>query len=409
MLLTTYLAAALSIQRAAALVISDPNIWDNRIPDASHIWRQTQSKSKDATDRSDQTPDGRIELKPTVSAIKPSTRKLTGKFLQITDIHPDPYYKTYANTDEESACHRGKGVSGYYGAETSDCDTPLSLVNATFAWLKENLRDEVDFIIWTGDSARHDNDEDMPRSRKQVISQNEFVVSKFLEAFGKPENWHDDDPTNDFLIPVIPTLGNNDILPHNVMTAGPNSWTTSYLKTWRQFIPEEQRHQFQRGGWFSSEVIPNQLAVFSLNTLYFFTSNAATDGCAAKSEPGFEQFEWLRAQLNIVRARGMKAILMGHVPPARVESKVSWDETCWQKYTLWTHQFRDVIVAGLYGHMNIDHFLLQDWNDVKKHIRNGKAKINEQTVIGLADDDSDPSLVPNYFPTVRVYSYNISG
>lgn len=71
----------------------------------------------------------------------------------------------------------------------------------------------------------------------------------------------------------------------------------------------------------------------------------------------------------------MKAILLGHVPPARVDSKESWDETCWQKYTLFTRQFRDVIVGSLYGHMNIDHFMLQDFEHIEKDTENGKMGI----------------------------------
>jgi endopolyphosphatase len=394
-----------------------------------------------------------------------ATRKLTGKFLHITDVHPDPYYKVHSNTDVEGACHRGKGPAGYYGAETTDCDSPLTLVNATFEWIRQNLRDEVDFVIWTGDSARHDNDEDIPRSPKQVIEQNEILVKAFLHAFGKDDNFDDDDPLNDFVVPIIPSFGNNDVLPHNIMVEGPNEWTTRYLTTWRQFIPEHERHQFHRGGWFTVEVIPNKLAVFSLNTLYFFASNSGVDGCVSKHEPGFEQFEWLRVQLTELRRRGMKAILMGHIPPARTESKTSWEESCWQKYTLWMHSFRDVIVAGLYGHMNIDHFMLQDFDDVKKHVRKGieyneddgvnddvrkrnkKSKFSitsaQDYLVSLRDTFSRipklsakpksdkklpdygkiggefgerysltlvaPSVVPNYFPTIRVFSYNISG
>jgi endopolyphosphatase len=105
---------------------------------------------------------------------------------------------------------------------------------------------------------------------------------------------------------------------------------------------------------------------------YFFSSNSGVDGCANKHEPGYEHMEWLRIQLQILRDRGMKAILMGHVPPARVDSKESWDETCWQKYTLWQRQFRDVIVGGLYGHMNIDHFMLQDFDEISKDADKGR-------------------------------------
>ena len=306
-------------------------------------------------------------------------------------------------------------------------------------------------------------------------------MNKFVEVFGKQDNINDTDPTNDFIIPIIPTFGNNDILPHNILTSGPNRWTKKYSSIWRKFIPEEQRHGFERGGGFFVEVIPNKLAVFSLNTLYFFDSNTAVDGCAAESEPGYEHMEWLRIQLEFLRQRGMKAIMTGHVPPARTESKTSWDETCWQKYTLWMRQYRDVVVGSVYGHMNIDHFLLQDIKEVNIDALNGDfddddifreafddelttqssaeylselriewshlpdpEKIKHLLTIGFDDEDQyrgvaarkrkgngkkqeaffrkiggrwgeryssalvSPSVVPNYFPTIRVIEYNIT-
>ena len=237
---------------------------------------------------------------------------------------------------------------------------------------------------------------------------------------------------------------------------------------------------------------------------YFFTSNSGVDGCAKKKEPGYEQFEWLRIQLQIMRDRGMSAILIGHVPPARVNSKESWDETCWQKYTLWEKQYRDVIVASIFGHMNIDHFMLQDFHHIKKGAKKGlmatsdiqatieeqenglltdgevtvasasdylvdlrsrwsklpspqkKNKKKQQSIGAYIDEDEDqeipsiwqktlslfkkpskkpnggskktfldkiggryaerysvslvsPSVVPNYFPTIRIFEYNITG
>jgi endopolyphosphatase len=186
----------------------------------------------------------------------------------------------------------------------------------------------------------------------------------------------------------------------------------------------------------------------------------------------------------------MKAMLMGHVPPARVDSKMSWDETCWQKYTLWQKQYRDVIVGNFFGHMNIDHFMLQDFKDIKKGFKKGyspaelegpraKYAVNEElTVMSAADylidlrgsfskiptvsdklrifDDEEgesswldslvsifmskegkkkhgkkpqnpfskiggeygeryslsfvqASVIPNFFPTLRVFEYNITG
>jgi endopolyphosphatase len=233
------------------------------------------------------------------------------------------------------------------------------------------------------------------------VEQNELLVTKFVEVFGKDDNINDTDPTNDFTIPIVPTFGNNDMMPHKIFEAGPNKWTLKYLKIWRNFIPEAQRHQFQRGGWFYVEVIPNNLAVISMNTMYFFDSNSAVDGCADKSEPGYEHMDWLRIQLQFLRDRGMKAILMGHVPPARTDNKLSWDETCWQKYSLWMRQYRDVIVGSLYGHMNIDHFMLQDFKDIGKDTKAGKMEIMNTRVSMLEDGEITTASASDYLIDLR--------
>jgi endopolyphosphatase len=351
-------------------------------------------------------------------------------------------------------------------------------VNETFNWIEANLKDQIDFVIWTGDSARHDNDELIPRTDDEVVEINKFMAQKWVDLFGIRQNPPGPGSIPRVSVPVVPTLGNNDITPHNIFRAGPNRWTKRFAEVWRQFIPEDQRHSFAEGGWFLSEVIPSKLVVISLNTMYFFESNSAVDGCNDKSQPGYEHMEWLRVQLQLLRSRGMKAILMGHVAPAHSQKKL-WDETCWQKYTLWMHRYRDVVVGSLYGHMNIDHFMLQDSHDVE--IEFGAKKTSDGLVTTLSKEDYltslrsewselpsppsclfedattmdeetgvgstkkgkkgkhnkgkksekkrrkylkkiggewaerysvslvSPSLVPNYFPTLRVVEYNITG
>ena len=54
-------------------------------------------------------------------------------------------------------------------------------------------------------------------------------MDKFVEVFGKTDNIDDPDPTNDFVIPIVPTFGNNDMLPHNIFAPGPNKWTKEYM------------------------------------------------------------------------------------------------------------------------------------------------------------------------------------
>jgi endopolyphosphatase len=328
-------------------------------------------------------------------------------------------------------------------------------------------------VIWTGDSARHDNDEKLPRTADEIVELNDFLSQKWVSIFGQEGISETSNAVPKMSIPVIPTFGNNDIMPHNIFHEGPNKWTKRFADIWNPFIPEDQRHTFVEGGWFTTEVVPGRLAVISLNTMFFFDSNSAVDGCNTKSEPGYEHMEWLRVQLKILRSRNMKAILMGHVPPARSSEKKNWDETCWQKYTLWTHQYRDVVVGSLYGHMNIDHFMLQDSNkvdidseadgkvsvsskaDYLQSLRNQWSSlpspppgIFEELDLTLNPEDLSelepakknkkgkkkehkkqkflekiggpwaerysvslvsPSLVPNFFPSLRVIDYNVTG
>ena len=194
-------------------------------------------------------------------------RKLHGRFLHITDLHPDPFFQVHSSTERDDACHRGSGPAGFYGAETTDCDSPYSLINGTFKWIDENLRRSIDFVIWTGDSARHANDDQIPRTEEQILGQNRFIVNKFLEVFRKQGEQSTDGSGDGVLVPIVPTLGNNDLMPHNVLAPGPNRWTKAFADIWRRFIPDQQRRLFEIGGWFYVEVIPHRLAVFSLNTM----------------------------------------------------------------------------------------------------------------------------------------------
>lgn len=49
--------------------------------------------------------------------------------------------------------------------------------------------------------------------------------------------------------------------------------TKSHGSIWSDFIPAEEYHVFQRGAYYSSEVIPDKLAVISLNTIYWYDAN----------------------------------------------------------------------------------------------------------------------------------------
>jgi endopolyphosphatase len=48
---------------------------------------------------------------------------------------------------------------------------------------------------------------------------------------------------------------------------------------WNDYIPAEDYHVFQRGAYFAIDVIPDKLAVISLNTLYWYDANKGEFPC----------------------------------------------------------------------------------------------------------------------------------
>ena len=194
---------------------------------------------------------------------------------------------------------------------------------------------------------RHDSDNTHPRTQDQINQMNNAIAKRFLEAFPISAE-------TGRRLPLVPSIGNNDVYPHNIMNPGPNPILQHYSDIWSEFIPDGQMNTFRRGGYYSSEVVPGRISVFGLNTLYFYIHNAAVDGCKDEDEPGTEQMDWLETELASLRDRKMVAYLTGHVPP----EKKSYSPTCYKRYTKLALEYQDVIVGHLFGHANIDHFFL---------------------------------------------------
>jgi len=306
-----------------------------------------------------------------------SQRRLHGRFLHITDIHPDRFYEENApiknlchpDTEESNLQNGGKNdwsssLAPRFGKAMSGCDASVDLMEYTLKWINETLRGHIDFVIWTGDNIRHDNDRQIPRTESQIFEMNEIVSGKFRDIF---ENKRTADP-RDFDIEVVPSLGNNDVFPHNMFSLGPTLQTREMFKIWDVFIPQEQRRWFDRGVTYLKEVIPGKLAVISINTLYLYKANPLVDNCNSKKEPGYQLLLWLGYTLEELRQRNMKVWLSGHVPPI----PKNFDKSCYDKFTLWTHEYRDIIVGGVYGHMNMDHFIPIDGEKARRDLESLK-------------------------------------
>ncbi|KAL3230761.1 Endopolyphosphatase [Nakaseomyces bracarensis] len=300
-------------------------------------------------------------------------RKLHGRFLHITDIHPDPYYAEGSSLEE--LCHAGKpgkrkDKARKFGVAMGGCDSPMLLMERTLSWIEDNLKDQVDFVVWTGDNIRHDNDRRYPRTEQQIFDMNAEVAERMKNIFRD----HDSMDPRAFNVPVVPSIGNNDVFPHNLFSLGPTLQTREYYRIWNDFIPEEQQRMFDRDASFFTEVIPGKLAVLSLNTLYLFKANPLVDNCDSRKQPGYPLLLWLGYVLDEIRERGMKVWITGHVPPIAK----NYDSSCYNKFSLWMHEYRDVIIGGLYGHMNVDHFIPVDIHAVRESMDEEMLLINQE-------------------------------
>ncbi|KAJ2376760.1 Endopolyphosphatase, partial [Coemansia sp. RSA 2607] len=270
-----------------------------------------------------------------------------GRFLHITDLHVDPNYREGSTT--YSQCHRpppaklhafnnavgggaqdGHRDTGPFGIAQAKCDSPVALINATSAYLRAVWADSLDFVVWTGDSGRHDGDAENPRSFDEIIHQNRIATAAMRRAF----------PAR---TPVVPNIGNNDISPHNELAAPGHKRAAKTFRlladAWGDYVPPDQRATFLYGGYFARDVVDYDtsstgsggargLTALSLNTIYWYRANAKVGGCRADDSPGLAQLAWMRYQMRRARERRRDIVLLGHVAPSRD----NYRPTCYHGY-----------------------------------------------------------------------------
>ncbi|KAI3484772.1 hypothetical protein L1887_52058 [Cichorium endivia] len=259
-------------------------------------------------------------------------------------------------------------------------------------WAANNLVGKdggIDFVIWTGDSARHDNDDKLPRSSKEIFELNRWTLDQLERAFPG--------------VPLVPSVGNNDIFPHNILFPGPNAVTKEYVQIWQDHVPEYEFHTFEQGGYYVKELLPNRLAAMSLNTLYFYDNNKAVDGCVRTkrkhktSIPERPNSTGWRCSWICSDSAACRCICWAMFRPPRATtlhdatSGIRISKTRRAVYTA-AHNDAAVLQEGLPGDLRQDYSTLP-----------GKGRTNEDlySVFFIA-----PSIIPTYYPSMRLWTYN---
>ncbi|KAJ3106959.1 Endopolyphosphatase [Phlyctochytrium planicorne] len=336
----------------------------------------------------------------------------SGTFLHVTDIHLDPAYKE--GTAVKNLCHRkdevdaSLNVAGKFGAIATDCDSPIALLDATFEFMKGNPNtNNPDFIIMTGDAARHDRDKVQARTDEDTLSDHRAVIKYFADTWDLGK------------IPLFPTIGNNDVFDHNSVAANTISpLLTNLLKIWEPLnLGLDKIDTFINAGYYSKQIFPNKnLHIISLNTMWLYKRNVKTTDCTTPDNPGTVMLDWFEAKLGEIRNGKGKAYVMGHIPPKDEFNARMYFDACYERYNGIVGRNLDVISAHFHGHVNQD--MLTFMTDAK-----GKFELTvvNATVRPLEFDPrmdgngivhvftTAPSIIPVFNPSVRVYGYGRDG
>ncbi len=295
-----------------------------------------------------------------------------GTFVQVTDMHYDPYYEegTWAECwrgDEVTypCCHsweikEGNRTAGKIG--DYNCDSPMILLDDMFKFLQKL---DPSMVLWTGDTAGNNVLSQSPWQNLHAIK---MVTDKFKKYIPNAM--------------VYPCYGNHDTWPAD-QVMNPPEWDWLFDNVadyWGQWVKDKN---LRRAGFYS-QLIDKNLRLISLNTLYYDSNNIFEVNKEADI-----QWRWFENTLENARISKEKVWIIGHVFPGNGESKNNYS----RNYNNVVTKYKDIITGQFYGHSHKDEFRL---------IRN--LSTNEPTSMFYIAPSVTPISIMN--PSVRVYYYN---
>jgi len=286
-----------------------------------------------------------------------------GYFWHISDFHFD------ANLTEDgpnAACwspsnsrNGGSGVGGgsaVFGGGSGTvarehkfgnyrCDSTWELVVSAVEAMKAITGENVEFIMWTGDSAARWSTS--PRDAKRRVHEAvEAVTSVIRRNF----------PSST----VYPVVGGADVWPRG--QTGPHSAQPFHdlAKLWRTWLPPEAEKTFKKSGYYVIEQARLQLHLVALNTNFYSEQNMLTTDPEDMDPAG--QWAWLEEILLKARRRRGTVYLFGHIPPGIYERHYNLNALHWyqdrfnRKYLQLVQTYSDVIAGQFFGHAHTDSF-----------------------------------------------------
>lgn len=375
----------------------------------------------------------------------------------LSDLHLDPYYgtKLAASHKNGSNCSLPNNATirehpyGQVGCDAPPSLLELALQHASKARKSSANADgssssSIDFVLITGDFARHEMDELLsdPTQDLQVYDTVETILSTCIQTIQQ----------NLPNVPIFPVLGNNDVVPDyyledaddssdepsdtdtntkpppfldshsgNSNLPDPHEMLQSIANGLAEtFVDDDEFSAFVQGGYFS-RLVPlssSSILVLSLNTILYSTRHEPY----SKDDPDpYGQFEWMKSQLRRVAASPSNIVgiyLAGHIPPSIGSYRHSqlWHGEYLQEFSTILQDYAQgkynpqgdttarppPILGNFYGHVHTEEFrLLQYGLEGEKNsksenpLESGGSTTNaSNTTSSIATSKSEPLVVP---------------
>lgn len=274
--------------------------------------------------------------------------------LHITDLHYDRDYEEGAeadckkpiccqrdsNSDEEDPDVVRKPAHSWGDYK---CDINRRLLDSLLgAARKEHDKLKLDMVLFTGDVPAHDMWKEAEDRAMATESEAFGLIDKH---FGKG-------------VKIYPAIGNHEAVPVNQFPVMDGLGADSYFlykfmaKQWGKWLPSPATSSVRRVGYYAVDH-SSKLKIITLNNNMCYTLNFYLLLDPLDNDPN-GMLKWLVSELQDAENRGMRALLVSHVPPGGTDCYKHWSD---QFYRI-VQRYHRVIAAQFYGHTHFDEFQL---------------------------------------------------
>lgn len=293
-----------------------------------------------------------------------------GTFAWLSDTHYDKYYGT-----PKAAIHKTGSPCNLTSAPTFSafgCGGSPALIAAAVKAAANATQvlgwPDLDFVLFTGDNARHN-----APSEEDVLQDINIVNKLFRDNF--PDTNLIELPTldlgnNDFSSnyymnvtshePCLPTMSADDDGSIESYPKATNEWLKAVAELQSDtFVNELEKTTFACGGYMIRELKPS-LSIIILNTVIWSSNwkkfSPEPVDSMVQSDP-FGQFKWLETQLQELRNKGKRVYVTGHIPPMLQSFTGSLGQPLYlkeqgKKLDEIITSFNDVVAAVLVAHVH---------------------------------------------------------